>query len=429
MIVKKFTGATTRDTLRQVRDVLGPDALILSNRPVPGGVEIMAIAEHDIASLTETQNAARPSSIRHEIPGLHVAPTTSRQEVAAPATSTPSAPPVKVENVAQPEALVQELAHEIKTIRSMLEGQLAGFAWNELKSRSPSKLEVMRTLLTAGFGPLLSRQLVDAMPANLDYDKGLRWARAALVHNLACVTPDSDIIEQGGVYALVGPTGVGKTTTVAKLAARCTLKHGAGQLALITTDSYRIGAHEQLRIYGKILGVPVYSVKDEADLQLTLADLSSKHLVLIDTVGMSQRDRRIAQQISLLCNRGREVKRLLLLSATAHGSTLDDVVQAYRGQGMCGCILTKVDESMSVGPILDVVIRHKLPVHYVTNGQRVPEDLHSANASYLIDRAFRPPREDLAFIPREEEFSLALAAATPTDGEHPGYGKRVNTRG
>jgi flagellar biosynthesis protein FlhF len=426
MIVKKFSGATTRDALRQVRDALGPDALILSNRPVPGGVEIMAVAEHDIASLTDTPAVFRPA-LRHQIPGINVAPSAPPRE-AGVATESGASPETQASarHAAGSDAGVEELAHELRMIRSMLEGQLAGFAWSELKGRDPAKLEVMRALLTAGFGPLLARQLVDAMPPGLDYDKGLRWAKAALVHNLTCAAPSTDIIEKGGVYALVGPTGVGKTTTVAKLAARCTLRHGPGQLALITTDSYRIGAHEQLRIYGKILGVPVYSVKDEADLQLTLADLSGKHLVLIDTVGMSQRDRRIAQQIALLCGRGHQVKRLLLLSATAHGSTLEDVVQAYRGAGLVGCALTKVDESMSLGPVLDVVVRHKLPVHYVTNGQRVPEDLHLANATYLIDRAFRPPREDTAFTPRNEEFSLALAAASASEDEYPAQKKRVN---
>lgn len=420
MIVKKFSAPTTREALRQVRDALGPDALILSNRPVPGGVEIMAVAEQDVAALTASApRSAAP--VRHEIPGV-TSPTpeqrrTQEPPAAAAAHVTGPGPVTAAPQPRNDEALVAGLAQELRTIRIMLEGQLAGFAWSDLKHREPVKLEVMRALLTAGFGPLLARQLTDAMPRDLDYERGLRWARAALTRNLHCVAGGEDLIERGGIYALVGPTGVGKTTTVAKLAARCTLKHGPSRLALITTDTYRIGAHEQLRIYGKILNVPVFSVKDEADLQLTLADLSDRHLVLIDTVGMSQRDRRIAQQIALLCGRGQEVKRLLLLSATAHGSTLDDVVAAYRGQGMTGCILTKVDEAMSLGPVLDVAIRHKLPVHYITNGQRVPEDLHLAHAAYLIDRAFRPPREDPAFTPRPEEFALSLAASIVTEEE------------
>jgi flagellar biosynthesis protein FlhF len=411
MIVKKFSAPTTREALRQVRHVLGPDALILSNRPVPGGVEIMAVAEADVASLTGAVPPSRPAA-RHEIPGVTV-PRAPAEKPAPPANEAGPSPTAQRPPTASPapEAVVQSLVQELKTIRMMLEGQLAGFAWSELKGREPFKLEVMRALLAAGFSPLLARQLVEAMPRELDYERGLRWAKLALQRNLHCVGAGDDLIEQGGVYALVGPTGVGKTTTVAKLAARSTLKHGPSRLALVTTDTYRIGAHEQLRIYGKILNVPVFSVKDETDLQLTLADLADRHLVLIDTVGMSQRDRRIAQQIAMLCGRGREVKRLLLLAATAHGSTLDDVVTAYRGHGMAGCILTKVDESLSLGPVLDVVIRHRLTVHFLTNGQRVPEDLHLAHPGYLIDRAFRPPREDPAFTPRAEEFPLVAAAA------------------
>jgi flagellar biosynthesis protein FlhF len=209
----------------------------------------------------------------------------------------------------------------------------------------------------------------------------------------------------------VGPTGVGKTTTVAKLAARAVLKHGAGKVAMITTDSYRIGAQDQLRIYGRILGSPVFVVRDENDLELTLLDLQGKHIVLVDTIGMSQRDRRVAEQISLFSGEGRSVKRLLLLGAPAQGITLEEVVRAYSGPGLSGCILTKIDEALSYGPALDVVIRHQLMVHYVTNGQRVPEDLHLGNANYMVDRAFRLGDADPAFTADEADYPVLMAAA------------------
>ncbi|WP_240483799.1 flagellar biosynthesis protein FlhF, partial [Methylobacillus sp. MM3] len=257
-------------------------------------------------------------------------------------------------------------------MRSLLESQLSGFAWGELARRDPVKAELMRTLLGAGFSPQLARQLVDAMPKGVDHDKGLKWLKAALAHNLRVVESGADFITRGGVYALVGPTGVGKTTTVAKLAARAVLKFGAERVALITTDSYRIGAHEQLKIYGRILNVPVHAVKDETELQLTLADLTRSHLILIDTVGMSQRDRRITEQIEFLCGRGSKVRRHLLLPATAQNVTLDDIVRAYRGSGMDGVILSKIDESVSIAPAIDCLIRHGLDLHYVTNGQKVP---------------------------------------------------------
>lgn len=286
-------------------------------------------------------------------------------------------------------------------MRSLLESQLSGFAWGELARRDPIKAELMRTLLGAGFSPQLSRQLVEAMPKGVDHDKGMKWLKAALAHNLRVVESGADFITRGGVYALVGPTGVGKTTTVAKLAARAVLKFGAERVALITTDSYRIGAHEQLKIYGRILNVPVHAVKDETELQLTLADLTRSHLILIDTVGMSQRDRRITEQIEFLCGRGSKVRRHLLLPATAQNVTLDDIVRAYRGSGMDGVILSKIDESVSIAPAIDCLIRHGLDLHYVTNGQKVPEDLHLANALYLVDRAFKGQEEHAVQRPFE----------------------------
>src|SRR5581483_10775540 len=227
------------------------------------------------------------------------------------------------------------------------------------------------------------------LPSGLDLGRAIRNLKLRLQQRLHAAPPEANLVEGGGILALVGPTGVGKTTTVAKLAAECAIKHGAAKLALVTTDTYRIGAVDQLRIYGKIIGVPVYAIRNEADLRTTLADLSSRHLVLIDTVGMSQRDRRLADQVALLSGSTRRVRRVLLLSAVSHLNVLEDVVRAYRGADLAGCILTKIDEALTLGGALDALMRHKLTLHYVTNGQRVPEDLHKPNTLYLVERAFR----------------------------------------
>ncbi|EXI89500.1 MAG: Flagella-associated GTP-binding protein [Candidatus Accumulibacter regalis] len=223
---------------------------------------------------------------------------------------------------------------------------------------------------------------------------------------------ESDIVDRGGIYALVGPTGVGKTTTTAKLAARCVLRHGARKLALVTTDGYRIGAHEQLRIYGRILGVSVHLARDAADLRATLQDLQHTHMVLIDTMGMSQRDRLVSEQVAMFGDN--DVKSLLLLSATSRGDTLDDVIRAYNGlQNLAGCILTKVDEAASLASSLDVIIRHRLRLYYVSNGQRVPEDLHLPNRPYLVHRAFRdlPETSPHRLAGLEPGLMMASAAA------------------
>ncbi len=370
MRVRKFSGKTAGEALRKVKEALGPDALILSNRPVAGGVEITALASDDAAVLSQPVQAEEPQIDRAEM---------------------------------------ADIIDEIRTMRSMLEEQLAGFAWGDMERRDPVKVAAMRKVLGAGFSPKLSRQMMDKMPPLKTEREAIDWVKAALVRNLAVANPEADIVDRGGVFALVGPTGVGKTTTTAKLAARCVVRHGAGKLALVTTDSYRIGAYEQLRIYGRILGVPVHAVKDAAELSLILHELKDKHLVLIDTIGMSQKDQKVIDQVAMLSGCEADVERVLLLNATSSGDTLDDVVRAYRGSGLGGCILTKVDEAIGMGSSLDVIMRNKLVLHFIANGQRVPEDLHAANSKYLIDRAFRAAREDSPHALKDVEYPLMMA--------------------
>ena len=316
----------------------------------------------------------------------------------------------------QAQSQVSQMMEEMKTIKLLLERQLAGFAWGDMAREAPARALALAEMLDAGFSGQLARKLCEEMPANLSIENGRKWLKSAINRRLRTLGNDSDIIERGGVYALVGPTGVGKTTTTAKLAARCVVRYGADKIALLTTDGYRIGAHEQLRIYGRILGVPVHVVRDGDDLRHTLADLKDKHMVLIDTVGMSQRDRMVAEQAAMLMRAG-EVNRLLLLNATSRGDTLDDVVRAYAGEDLAGCILSKVDESVSIAPALDAVVRHGLLLCYIANGQRVPEDLHLPNRNYLMHRALKLPNEESPHHLLGDEAGLMLAArAAPATG-------------
>jgi flagellar biosynthesis protein FlhF len=398
MKVRKFLAGTSREALHQVRQELGADAVILSNRQVAGGIEIMALASADMSCLMA--NPGAETEIRK--PGTKSLASSASGASLRQEGRAPKAPIA--------EATAQSIISEIQTMRGMLEDQLATVAWGNLQRQEPGKMKVLRALLGAGFSPLLSRRLTDKLPAASDHEQNMKQAAAALAGNLRTVDGD-EMVDGGGVYALVGPTGVGKTTTTAKLAARCVVRHGADKVALLTTDSYRIGGHEQLRIYGKLLGIPVRAIKDIDDLQLTLSELRNKHMVLIDTVGMGQRDQMVAEQVAMLCNCGSNVKRMLLLSATGNGDTLDDVVQAYQGEGLHGCIITKVDEAASLGVALDIVIRHKLVLHYVANGQKVPEDLHAANSRYLLHRAFKPVPGDSPFSLQDAEFALVMAGS------------------
>jgi flagellar biosynthesis protein FlhF len=293
----------------------------------------------------------------------------------------------------------------------MLESQLSELSWGTLQQREPIKAAVLREMLRAGFSPSLSRHLIENLPSDEAKHGGLDWVRSVLARNLVAGGVDSDIVEKGGIYAFVGPTGVGKTTTAAKLAARCVIRNGANNLALITADGYRIGGHEQLRIYGKILGVMVHSVKDETDLRIALTEMKNKHTVLIDTAGVGQRDHMVAEQAAMLSAADANVKRLLCLSATSTGETLNEVMRAYEGNGLAGSIITKLDEAATIGSALDAVIRHKVSLYYVANGQRVPEDMHVANGRHLVDMAFKLKRDSALFQIREDELPLIMSIA------------------
>ena len=388
MNVRKFSAKTSREAWRLVREALGPDAVILSNRTINGMVEILALAPEDMSSLAEPviEKPAKPPLSESTLAVFGV----KRQPEVAPEQAAPTfgaGRPIdsdQASNLADALAAsrhgvekersstdISEVMSELRAMRGMLESQLAEIAWSGQQKREPIKANVMRELLSAGFSASLARYVTQKLPAGEKTDNGLAWVKSVLARNLNVIGNESEILEKGGVYALVGPTGVGKTTTTAKLAARCVMRHGAGKLALITTDGYRIGGYEQLRIYGKILGVMVHSVKDETDLRIALEELKNKHTVLIDTVGMGQRDKMVAEQIAMLSGTDAKVKRLLCMSATSTGETLNEVVRSYQGGGLAGCIITKLDEAATVGNVLDVLIRQKLNLYYVANFQRV----------------------------------------------------------
>ena len=478
MSIRKFIAPTTRQAMKEIRDELGSDAMILSNRQTERGVEIVAIANGDFAHLTTGAAAQKTEwpeitadewtkSVAEDYPGQPVGPliqpkppTQPRQplqfqhktpeqpgssqhsgplhlsgalrhpgklpqpERAPQARTAPQTNSIRMaeaqpglampkkensgkENSGQESSGQENILSEIKSMSAMLQQQFAALYWNDVQLRDPQRAGLLRKMLNAGFSTLLARQLLDKMPAG--EMQGESWIKQVFKRNLRVAGKADDIIAKGGVYALIGPTGVGKTTTTAKLAARAVVRYGADKVALLTTDSYRIAAYEQLKIYGKILGVAVHAVKDTDDLRLTLSALRHKHLVLIDTVGMGQRDERVGDQNEMFDATG--VQCLLLLNATSGGDTLEDVVRMYRSNKVVGCIPTKLDEAVNLGTVLDVAVRHRLVMHYMANGQRVPEDLHPINLDYLLHRALKPAEEKTPFTLRELDFPVLMANA------------------
>ncbi|WP_148254114.1 flagellar biosynthesis protein FlhF [Aidingimonas lacisalsi] len=418
MSVRRFVGDNSREAMREVRAALGDDALILSNRRTDEGVEVLALADADHGRMTSSANAEESTISASEPVRATV------QDDAAPASSIPSAAQPSVVESDFPghhdfAALSRQLLGEMQDMRAMLSRQ----GTDNAADVSSVVSRLRHRLVSAGFSVALSDDVLAMLPDEIAQlpvdDPGLDdWLIRQLMSSLR--TPDSDIplLDSGGIVALVGPTGVGKTTTTAKLASRYVMQHGSEHVALVTTDGYRVGAHEQLRIYADLLGIEVYALDSEADLSSQLTRLADKALIIIDTVGMSQRDQRLVRQIADLArlrsvndDRVIPVHLMLLLNAASQGDTLEDVVTTYKqavsgaGGSLHHCILTKHDEAARLGPVLDSIMRHGLTLHYVSYGQQVPEDLALADGRALIEQALSAAG-DSPYSPDAEQMSV-----------------------
>ena len=274
---------------------------------------------------------------------------------------------------------------ELRQVKGLIEDRFGALAFLDKLQRHPAHARLTQRLLDCGFSAALIRKLAEHMTPGVSDEA--QWAAGVLQRNLLTGEAEPALEDEGGAYALVGATGVGKTTSTAKLAAAFAAKHGAANLGLVTLDAYRVGAHEQLRAYGRILGVPVHTAHDKASLDDLLQLLAGKKMVLIDTAGMAQRDVRTPELLDMLDHAS--IKKLLVLNAAAQGETLEDVIVSYRAPLARGVILSKMDEAVKLAPALDIVIRHKLPVLGVANGQRVPEDWHRLSSHVLVHLAMR----------------------------------------
>ena len=315
------------------------------------------------------------------------APTRAPHGPAADATPRAPTMPAAAADPQAAAALQRERAEmmtELRSMKGLIEDRFGALAFMEKLQREPRQAQLTQRLLEGGFSPALIRKLVTSLPAEGDE---MAWATHVLARNLQTGQPEPALEDVGGVWALIGSTGVGKTTSTAKLAATFAAKHGASQLGLITLDAYRMGAQEQLRAYGRILGVPVHTAHDRASLEDLLELLSGKKMVLIDTAGVAQRDARAAELLDMLSHPS--IQRLLVINASAQGETIDDVASSWRAANCRGVVLTKVDEAVKLGPALDALIRHRLKVLAVANGQRVPEDWHRLSSQTLVQRALR----------------------------------------
>ncbi|EOU2462299.1 flagellar biosynthesis protein FlhF [Vibrio navarrensis] len=477
MKIKRFFAKDMRTALLQVKEELGADAVIMSNKKVAGGVEIVAAIDGDSASSTfaatsnrrQTANALQESGqFSSSSAGRLASRAVEDDRVSLRSGSSAKSdngsmtkrfanmlkqynqqsdePQRKSENEDSLSALLQRqskhrddqhssvrvrensplakliaedrridkpqprldptrydrrqlpqesdesanelenMREEMTSIRRLLEHQVSGLLWQEVERREPLRAMLIKRLERMGVSPELADQMACYIPE--DTKPARAWkALLALVSDQIAITKQ-DILKRGGVVALLGPTGVGKTTTIAKLAARAAMEYGANNVALVTTDTYRIGAHEQLSIYGRIMGCPVKVAKDSKDLADVIYQLRNRKLILVDTAGMGQRDVRLSEQLdTLMQESGEVIHSYLVLPATAQRRVLQETIEHFRRIPLSGCILTKLDESLSLGEFISVVIQNALPVAYIANGQRVPEDIVIAQPKYMIAKA------------------------------------------
>ena len=378
MSVRRFVGANSRDVMRQVRETLGEDALIVANRRTEGGVEILAMADEAIYHFEPSPEPTPPES--------------------------PASPPAQDPM----QAMSERLLREMQDMRALLAtNQSANAAVSRQVTPTGTAARLRQLLWNVGFSSELADELLVGLPEPLtalsgDSEAPLQWLRQQLMERLCVLSDEPSFFDQTGIVALVGPTGVGKTTTTAKLAARFVMRHGTRPVALVTTDSFRIGAHEQLRIYARLLDTPMYALDAEQPIDDLLGRLQGKQWVIIDTVGMSQRDQRVIEQIAHLQGGRSRVRLVLLLNAASQPETLEEVVLRYRqaaraaGAELDDCIITKQDEAGRLAPVLDIVMRHGMRVLFGSYGQQVPEDMAIASADTLVDQALKtatPNRE------------------------------------
>lgn len=418
MKIRRFYGKDMREALNQVKHELGGDAVIMSNKKVADGVEIVAAYDNEpepapqatqpkpkgkivnplttstksTPSLSEIIGDSGPDSLKALLEkqnngGLE-------PESAKPEPVKTSVKPQE-RTVRAPEALVSEqsssnamddIKQELRSLRDVLEFQVSGLLTQEKHRQHPLQAYLTSRLMDMGISESLAEEVVSYAPENTDEREAWLFILKLLTNRIK--TNNDDILGQSGVMALIGPTGTGKTTTIAKLAAQYAQKYGANEVAMVTIDSYRIAAYEQLATYGKIIGCPVKKASNAQELSDVLYQFRNKRLVLIDTAGFGQRDARIIKQLDTLKEAScANIKMYLVLQANTQRQVLEKSIEAFNHAAINGCIFTKLDECYSLGEAVSVAIEERLPISYLTDGQRVPEDLKVAEAKYLVSTA------------------------------------------
>jgi flagellar biosynthesis protein FlhF len=412
MKIRRFYGKDMREALKQVKAELGGDAVIMSNKKVANGVELVAAYDNEpvakekidvpltqraeypngkkVPTLSEIIGDSGPDSLKALLEKQVANASGNKQQLkiepridAISSAMPPAMPRVQPHSEQQG---INEIRQELASLRNVLQFQVSGLLQQQKQRNHPLHGYLITRLEQMGIQSELAEEVVSYAPDDIDERQAWLFLLRLLANRLSI--SGNDILSQSGVVALLGPTGTGKTTTIAKLAAQYALKYGPEQVALITIDSYRIAAYEQLATYGKIIGCSVKKAQSAEELSDQLYQLRHKRLILIDTAGFGQRDARLIKQLDTLNGNSCDtIKKYLIMQANSQYQVMDYTIRAYKQISLQGCIFTKLDECYSLGEAISAAIVHRLPVSYVTDGQKVPEDMKVADAKYLITTA------------------------------------------
>lgn len=392
MKIKRYLEKDMRHVLRRVKEDQGPDAVILSNRRVDEGIEVIAAIDYDEALVRHALGDASQFNSDESATAISTdalvelaeddAITESSPDAARPvaeiisADIVPAPVPRLNESDSEDASALVDMQAELSAMRGLLETQVSGLVWKEGARRFPMRAQVLRNMARLGLAPDVANVLLDRIEPIKDVKNLWRTPLTELAKMLPVV--DNSLFREGGTFALIGPTGIGKTTTIAKIAAQFAISNWADDIALISADSYRIGAQEHLSAFANIIGVKVYPASSFEDLRETLHLLRNKKLVLIDTEGRSQRDRDLTSRLASYGSNADRVRFFLTLSAATQEAALDETVREFSKVPLEGCIVTKIDEAAQLGCIMSTLIRNDLPAAFFSDGQRIPDDLHNA---------------------------------------------------
>jgi flagellar biosynthesis protein FlhF len=380
MKMQRYHARDMRQALARVRAEQGPDAVILSTQRTADGVVVCAAIDFDFTE---------PAGANTDVVAAAIAPAEDLRRLADDSV-TLARPVVAEESEVEVPPEPSNIGDEIRSLRHLLESQVAALAWNDFTRRNPLKARVLEELTNIGLSRELALQVVGELPEGLDAEQASRLPLAHLARHIPVTR--SEALERGGLLALVGPNGAGKTTTLAKFATRWVLERGPRELAIVTTDRDRFGSQEQLQALGRVLGVPALVIDSIDQLAPTLDRLRDRRLVLIDTPGLNARSERLDDELGPLADPARGIEIALVLPASLQAGSLEECAARFGALRTAHCVLTKIDEATSLGGVLSAVAKARLPVSWLCQGPRVPEDIEQARAHQLVARSVKLAR-------------------------------------